>query len=201
MIASRRIVPFTHQISKESIVSLIPIRHRFQEVIGLQGYLALEDPTLEQIRELQRQIDPARNFGACVNEYRRILGERIQGIGRIPYARDSGVTLLWCSYAVKEAPNGDRFSQTTVKGMISYELLIGASFTSAIVWDLIVDKPFREAGISRHIIDECHTRFRRAGITHVYPLYPDKRSLLLQKLFQGFGYTAKKSKPWLEYRL
>lgn len=201
MIASRRIVPSTYQISKESIVSLVPIRHRFQEVIGLSGYLALEDPTLEQIRELQRQIDPTRNFGACVNEYRKILGERIQGIGCIPYARDSGVTLLWCSYTVKEAPSGDRFSQTTVEGMISYELLIGATSTSAIVWDLIVDKPLRGAGISRHIIEECHARFRRAGITHVYPLYSEKRSLLLQRLFQGFGYNVTESKPWLEYRL
>lgn len=200
MIASIRIVLFISPKSEESIVSPILIRHRFQEVFGLRGYLALEDPTLEHIRQLQLQIDPARNVGTSASEYRKILLERSQVLGRPMNVPDAVVTLLWCSYAITADSDGNRFTQTTVTGMISYQLLIGTTFTSALVWDLIVGKPYRGAGISRHIMKECHARFRKAGVVLVYPLPPDKYRIVFQRLFQSFGYTEI-SPSWLEYRL
>lgn len=180
-------------------MSLAPIRHRFLEVVGLRGYLALEDPTLEQIRQLQLQIDPARNLGTSVSDYRAILVRRTETLERLLNMPDTSVTILWCSYDIAVV-NGERQIQTSVEGMMTYQLLVGAASANAMVWDLIVDKPLRGAGISRRIVEECHARFRKVGITRVHPLPSDKYDSILRRLFKSFGYTESRQ-YWLEYRL
>ncbi|MEP7162972.1 MAG: GNAT family N-acetyltransferase [Candidatus Moraniibacteriota bacterium] len=167
---------------------------------GIRGLLQLDDSTLEQIRVLQLEISPRRLVGKTVPEYRRLLNDRLERlVANHGLMNDNATTLLRCRQHYGEADGKKVLLSPIIMGMLTYQAVVGQSFSNGHVWDLMIAEAFRGHGISQALLHACHTRFKTLGVTRSFAFHSRKRASAFRKIYLASGY---REGPYgqLEYR-
>lgn len=171
-----------------------PVTRRFiKALVGLQDFITLEDPTLEQLRLLQKEVEPTLPLGKDLAEYRTELIRRQKEIAKKKRLDENPpVTLLWCRYEVVRAGEDDILT-TTVEGMLSYRIRKGTRPLRARVSDLILrplrgdpeDQELYQHMVVASLMRECKKRLEQERVELIDPLPETESGRRLREAFRN----------------